>query len=79
MPRYRCCFMGDDGEVIGVEMFNAVDESVARRRAHELIARHDYPAIEVWDHSEMLYRVEKKAPEPSTTRSTSRGRGTKSR
>ena len=53
--------MGDDGEVIGVEMFNANDESIARARAEEIVARHDYPAVEVWDHTAMIYRAERRS------------------
>ena len=61
MPRYRCCFMGKDGEVIGVEIFDAVAESVACSRAEHLVARHGYAAVEVWDHTEMIYRAEKQS------------------
>ena len=58
MPKYRFCFMGKDGKVIGVEMFDAA-ESAARARADQLVARHGYPAVEVWDHTSIIYRAEK--------------------
>jgi hypothetical protein len=79
MPRYRCCLMGEDGEVVGVEMFNAVDESVARARANELIARRLYPAIEVWDHTELIYRVEKQEAHRKPAHARPAGSTTKSR
>ena len=78
MPRYRCCFMGDDGEVIGVEMFNANDESIARARAEEIVARHDYPAVEVWDHTAMIYRAERRSRSRSRARSKQSAPTTKS-
>ena len=37
MPRYRYCFIGEDGNVIGVEMFNATDDGVARAGAEQMI------------------------------------------
>ena len=59
MPRYRCCFMAEAGEVVGVEMFDAPDESYARERADHVVARVGYPAVEVWDHTGMIYRSER--------------------
>jgi hypothetical protein len=59
MPRYRCCFMGKDGEVIGVELFEAAKDRIACTRADELVARVGYAAVEVWDHTGMIYRAEK--------------------
>ena len=65
MPRYRCCFMGEAGEVVGVELFDADDESFARARADQVVARVGYPAVEVWDHTGMIYRAEREPkPEP---------------
>ncbi len=69
MPRYRCCFMGEDGEVVGVELFSAVDDSVACARADQVVARVGYPAVEVWDHTVMIYRAERRPGRPPRTRS----------
>jgi len=71
MPRYRCCFMGEAGEVVGVEMFVADDESVARARAEQIVARVGYPAVEVWDHTGMIYRAERRSSRQTET--TSKG------
>lgn len=71
MPRYRCCFMGEAGEVVGVEMFVADDESVARARADQIVARVGYPAVEVWDHTGMIYRAERRWSRETET--TSKG------
>jgi hypothetical protein len=60
MPRYRCCFMGEAGEVVGVEVFSAADDSVACARADQVVARVGYPAVEVWDHTVMIYRAERR-------------------
>lgn len=67
MPRYRCCFMGEAGEVVGVEMFAADDESVARARADQIVARVGYPAVEVWDHTGMIYRAERRSKHETAT------------
>jgi RNA-binding protein YhbY len=61
MPRYRCCFMGEAGEVVGVEMFEANDEGFARARAEQIVARVGYAAVEVWDHTGMIYRAERRS------------------
>ena len=61
MPRYRCCFVGKRGEVLGVEMFDALADSDACARAEELVARVGYPAVEVWSQGEMIYRAEKRS------------------
>ena len=57
MPRYRCCFVGKRGEVLGVEMFDARADSDACARAEELVARVGYHAVEVWSQDEMIYRA----------------------
>lgn len=72
MPRYRCCFMGEHGEVIGVEMFDATDDSVARARAEQIVARVGYRAVEVWDYTVMIYRAERQPKHRPTTGSTQR-------
>jgi hypothetical protein len=51
--------MGKDGEVIGVELFEAAKDRIACTRADELVARVGYAAVEVWDHTGMIYRAEK--------------------
>jgi hypothetical protein len=61
MPRYRCCFVGKHGEVIGVELFEAADDRGACARAEELVARVGYHAVEVWSHAEMIYCAEKRS------------------
>jgi hypothetical protein len=61
--------MDKDGEVVGVEMFDDAAESVAFARADQLVARHSYPAVEVWDHTEMIYRAERQSKRRSRTRS----------
>ena len=61
MPRYRCCFMGEQSEVIGVETFDATDDSVARARADQLVARVGYRAVEGWDYTVMIYRAERQS------------------
>jgi RNA-binding protein YhbY len=61
MPRYRCCFLNEAGEVVGVEMFADDDESYARARADQIVARVGYPAVEVWDHTGMIYRAERQS------------------
>jgi hypothetical protein len=67
MPRYRCCFMGEAGEVVGVEMFVANDESYARARADQIVDRVGYPAVEVWDHTGMIYRAERRSKHETET------------
>jgi RNA-binding protein YhbY len=66
--------MGEAGEVVGVEMFVADDESVARARADQIVARVGYPAVEVWDHTGMIYRAERQwSRETETTSKGPRG------
>ena len=60
--------MGEDGEVVGVEMFDAADDSVARARAEQVAARVGYPAVEVWDHTGMIYRAERQSKHQPPTR-----------
>jgi deoxycytidylate deaminase len=69
MPRYRCCFIDKDGEVIGVEIFDAAAAGDACARAEQLVTRVGYPAVEVRDHTEMIYRAEKQSKRRSRTRS----------
>ena len=59
MPRYRCCFMDEAGELVGVEIFDGPDQGFARERADQVVARVGYPAVEVWDHTGMIYRTER--------------------
>ena len=79
MPRYRCCFMGETGEVVGVELFEAPDESFARARAEQVVARVGYPAVEVWDHTGMIYRAERPPEHPRSPRGKPPTPGVKSR
>jgi hypothetical protein len=81
MMRYRCCFVGNDGEVIGVEIFDAAAESVACARAEQLVARDGYAAVVVWDHTQMICRAESgrnaesasSIPAPQSSRMTNEG------
>jgi len=59
--------MGEAGEVVGVELFVAEDESVARARAEQIVARVGYPAVEVWDHTGMIYRAERRPKRETET------------
>ena len=67
MPRYRYCFIGEDGKVIGVEIFNAIDDGGAGAGAEQMVARVDCPAVDVWDHTAMIYRAERPLEHRSTT------------
>ena len=61
------------GKVIGVEIFDAATDSDACARAEQLVERHDYPVVEVWDHTAMIYRAERQSEHRPRTHSKQPG------
>lgn len=52
---YRAYFLNREGHVLNVQVFDATDDDQALRHARELKHHH---AIEVWQRSRMVNRVE---------------------
>jgi hypothetical protein len=49
MVSYRCYRMNTDGHVIGVELFDASDDSTASIRARKLARELRWDAVQLWE------------------------------
>ena len=71
MPIYRCYLLNHSDNVVSVDSVQAEEDSVAMVMATSLL-RQQHPisaAMEVWDQSRRLGRIDNDAPDVNTVRS----------
>ncbi len=55
MRAYRCYFLGADGRIAALEIFEAESDEDALAQAVVLAGRRQYRAIEIWDCGRRVY------------------------
>lgn len=61
MAKYTCRFLNPAGRIDDVEMFDALTEGLAQRRASDLLAKSGFAAVELWLDGDLVFRDEKPA------------------
>ena len=59
MRSYHCLFIDLSDQVGEAVILECSDAGVARKRAADLLERHRFDAVEIWDAGGCLHRVQK--------------------
>ena len=67
MPHFRCYFLNAADKIVSVDSIEAENDAAAMEMTGQLIlAKHaEYAAIEVWDRSRCVGRVQSPTPKPN--------------
>jgi hypothetical protein len=57
VPIYRFYYLDSADRVAATEVIHCATDAQAQARADRLLAATDHPGIEVWDRSQVVYRV----------------------